>query len=255
VTKKRVSKNIQTSTLKTMPMTPPKEGGRMVPREFIPYDGTKEEEVEALKLVFWIDGSNPYKDDAYNINRFKPLLRYEELDYQTYVLNLHSEMEVLNKYIAIQDLMKHMFSTSHVWVPPAKNESADQYMYSHPLHEYLCRWETPEATRRRTGNETPPRSIKGSEGQEEEFDFSEDKEDTESEDWKTIKRIKDRERRMTTREKRKQQLTKVIPTKSRKQEEMSRLFESEDEELEAEIDTVRKQGTKGWENRKTKNKR
>jgi hypothetical protein len=49
MTKKRVSKKIQTSTLRTMPMTPPKEGGRMVPREFIPYDGTKEEEIEALK--------------------------------------------------------------------------------------------------------------------------------------------------------------------------------------------------------------
>jgi hypothetical protein len=122
MTKKRVSKNIHTSTSRTMPMTPPKEGGQMVPREFIPYDGTKEEEVEALKLVFQIDGSNPYKDDAYNINRFKSLSRYDELDYQTYVLTLPSEMEVLNKNIAIQDLMKHMFSsTSHVWVPPTEN--------------------------------------------------------------------------------------------------------------------------------------
>jgi hypothetical protein len=75
--------------------------------------------------------------------------------------------------------MKHMFSTSHVWVPPTENETTDRYMYSHPLHEYLHQWETPEATRRRTGNETPPRSIRGSEGQEEGFDFSEDKEDTE----------------------------------------------------------------------------
>jgi hypothetical protein len=114
-------------------------------------------------------------------------------------------------------------------------------MYSRPLHKYLHRWETPDATRRRTGNETPPRSIKGSEGQDEEFDFSEDKEDTESEDWKTIKRIKDRERRMTTREKRKQQLTKVIPTKPQKQAEMSGLFELEDEESEAEIDTGSKE--------------
>jgi hypothetical protein len=122
-----------------MPMTPPKEGGRMVPREFIPYDGTKEKEVEALKSVFWIDGSNPYKDDAYNINRFKPLSRYDESDYQTNVLTLHSEMEVLNKYIAIQDLMKHMFSTSHAWVPLTENESTDWYMYSRPLQEYLHR--------------------------------------------------------------------------------------------------------------------
>ena len=75
MTKKKVSKNIQTSTLRTMPMTPPRVGGRLVPRGFIPYDGTKEEEIETLKLVFRIDGSNPYKDDAYNINKFKPLYR------------------------------------------------------------------------------------------------------------------------------------------------------------------------------------
>jgi hypothetical protein len=26
-------------------------------------------------------------------------------------------MEVVNKYVAIQELMKHMFSTQHAWVP------------------------------------------------------------------------------------------------------------------------------------------
>jgi hypothetical protein len=66
MTKKKVNKK-QTSTLDTMPMSPPREGGRRLPRGFIPYDGTKEEEIEALKLVFRIDGSNPFKDDAYNI--------------------------------------------------------------------------------------------------------------------------------------------------------------------------------------------
>jgi hypothetical protein len=55
MTKKRVSKKIQTSTLGTMSLTPPREGGRRVPRGFIPYDGTKEEEIEALKLAFRID--------------------------------------------------------------------------------------------------------------------------------------------------------------------------------------------------------
>jgi hypothetical protein len=80
MTKKKASKKIQTSTLRTMPMTPPKEGSRRLPRGFLPYDSTQEEKIKALKLVFWIDGSNPYKDDAYNINRFKPLSRYNETE-------------------------------------------------------------------------------------------------------------------------------------------------------------------------------
>ena len=224
-------------------MTPPKEGGRRVPKGFIPYDGTKKEEIKALKLVFRIDGSNPYKDDAYNINRFKPQSRYEESDYQTYVLTLHSEMEVVNKYVAIQDLMKHMFTTSHMWVPPTGKETTDRYKYSRPLHEYIHRRETPEATRRRTGIETPPRSIRGSEGQEEEYDWSKDKEETgnkdkeetESENWKTIKRIKDREQRVNAREKTKQRLTMTTPTMIPKQTAVKTLFESDDEEEE---DTV-----------------
>jgi hypothetical protein len=53
-------------------MSPP-TGGRRVPRGFNPYRGTQEEEIEALKLVFRVDGSNPYKDDAYNINGFNSL--------------------------------------------------------------------------------------------------------------------------------------------------------------------------------------
>jgi hypothetical protein len=154
--KKRVSKKIQTSTLRRMPITPPKEGSRQPPRGFIQYDGTKKAEIEALKLVFRINGSNPYKDDAYNINRSKPLSRYDVLDYQTYVLTLHLEMEVVNKYVAIQDLMKHMFSTTHLYIPTT---DTDQYMYSQTLQEYLYQWETPEATRRRTGMKTPPRTA------------------------------------------------------------------------------------------------
>jgi hypothetical protein len=53
-------------------MSPP-TGGRRVPRGFNPYRGTQEEEIEALKLVFRVDGSNPYKVDAYNINGFNHL--------------------------------------------------------------------------------------------------------------------------------------------------------------------------------------
>jgi hypothetical protein len=118
MTKKKVNKKqIQTSTLDTMPMSPSRDGGRRVSRGFIPYDGTKEEEIEALKLVFRIDGSNPFKDDAYNINRFKPMTRYDEADYNTYLLTLHSGMDTANKYVAIEDLMKHMFSTHHMCMP------------------------------------------------------------------------------------------------------------------------------------------
>ena len=72
MTRKKASR-IQKSTLDTMPMTPPREGGRTVPTGFILHDGTKEEEIEALKLVFQLDGSNPYKDDAYNIKQFMPM--------------------------------------------------------------------------------------------------------------------------------------------------------------------------------------
>jgi hypothetical protein len=101
MTKKKASKT-QKSTLDTMPITPPRLGGRTVPRGFIQYDGTKKEEIEALKLVFRLDGSNPYKDDAYNINQFKPMSRYEKTEYHSYIITLHSDMEVVNKYVAIQ---------------------------------------------------------------------------------------------------------------------------------------------------------
>jgi hypothetical protein len=142
MTKKKASKT-QKSTLDTMPITPPRLGGRTVPRGFIPYDGTIEEEIEALKLVFRLDGSNPYKDDAYNINQFKPMSRYEEADYHTYLVTLHSDMDIVNKYVAIQDLMKHMFSTQHVWVP--SDNIGSRYMYSTSLYEYLHQSETPLA--------------------------------------------------------------------------------------------------------------
>jgi hypothetical protein len=140
-----------------MPITPPRLGGRTVPRGFIPYDGTKEEEIEALKLVFRLDGSNPHKDDAYNINQFKPISRYEEVDYHTYLITLHSNMEVVNKYVAIQELIKHMFSTQHVWVP--SDNIGSRYMYSTSLYEYLHQSETPVARTRRTGIENPPRTA------------------------------------------------------------------------------------------------
>jgi hypothetical protein len=49
--KKATSRRVQASTLKTM-STPPPSGGRRLPRGFNPCNGTQEEEIEALKLVF-----------------------------------------------------------------------------------------------------------------------------------------------------------------------------------------------------------
>jgi hypothetical protein len=104
-------------------------------------------------------------------------------------------------------LMKHMFSTHHMCMP---GEETDRYTYSRALQGYLHLSETPAATRRRTGMETPPRSIVqeciGSEDSEE-FNISKDKEEItdatevkEDEDWKIIKRAKDREQRIKARE-------------------------------------------------------
>jgi hypothetical protein len=182
-----------------------------VPRGFIPYDGTKEEKIEALKLVFRLDGSNPYKDDAYNINQFKPMSRYEEADYHTYQITLHSDMEVVNKYVAIQELMKHMFSTQHVWVPSDSIES--RYMYS---------------TTRRTGIEKPPRTSTERKDEVQEV--------SKQNVWisKTVKRAKDRDQRMIARSRLKQRLTKTLTPPPTNEMEIT-IFESEDE---GEEDTV-----------------
>jgi hypothetical protein len=153
-------------------------------------------------------------------------------------------MDTANKYMAIEDLMKHMFSTHHICMP---GEETDRYTYSRALQGYLHLSETPAATRRRMGMETPPSSIVqeyiGSEDSEE-FDFSEDKEvvteyatevkedENENEDWNTIKKAKDREQRMNAIEIIKQRLTKVTTPTPPKQTEVSTLFESEDEKLE-----------------------
>jgi hypothetical protein len=218
-----------------MPITPPRLGGRTVPRGFIPYACTKEEEIEALKLVFWLDGSNPYKDDAYNINQFRPMSRYEEADYHTYLITLHSGTEVVNKYVAIQELMKHMFSTQHAWVP--SDNIGSRYMYSTSLYEYLHQSETPLARTRRTGIEKSPRTTL------QYIDSTERKDEVQEEPkqnvWisKTVKRAKDRDQRMTAREKLKQRLTKnptTLTSPPTNEKEIS-IFESEDEEEE---DTV-----------------
>ena len=110
----RKSGKMQTSTLDTMPMSPPR-GGRTIPKGFIPYEGIREEEIEALKLVFPLDGSNPYKDDAYNIKPFMPFSRYEESDHHAHLVTLHDEaLEVDLKYVAIENLIKQTFSTQHL---------------------------------------------------------------------------------------------------------------------------------------------
>jgi hypothetical protein len=192
-------KKVQASTLKTMPLSPP-PGGRRVPKGFNPYDGTKEEEIEALKLVFRMDGSNPYKDDAYNINKFngfKPIGRHDEARYHTYLAILHDDMEVENCYVAIADMMSHKISSRHVYV-----STKHRYQYSPILLEYLHQVTPPPATAKEI--------IEVDEEAEdiEEFDFSEVQEETpKDEEWITKER-KDRDQRTDAREKTKARLTR-----------------------------------------------
>jgi hypothetical protein len=100
-------------------MSPPIRG-RLVSTGFKQYKGTKEEEVEIRKVVFRVDGSNPYKDNAYNINgfnKFKPGGKYNEADYHTYMPSLHGDsMEVMDHYVTIVDMMRHMISSQHIFV-------------------------------------------------------------------------------------------------------------------------------------------
>jgi hypothetical protein len=115
-----------------MPMSPP-IGGRNVPTGF----------QTVLKLVFQLDGSNPYKDDANNINefdRFKPGGRFNETYYQTYMISLHSDMKVMDYYLAIKDMMQHMISSQHIRVSTQGRD-----MYSPSLLENLHQVTTPLA--------------------------------------------------------------------------------------------------------------
>ena len=156
--KSRKSGKMQTSTLDTMPMSPPR-GGRTIPKDFIPYDGIREDEIEALKLVFRVDGSNPYKDDPYNIKPFMPLTRYEESDHHTHLVILHDEeMEIDHKYVAIEHLIKQMFSTQHAWTPPTW-KTGSRYHYAPPLHAILHQLDPPYERRGKALRivESPPK--------------------------------------------------------------------------------------------------
>ena len=226
-------------------MTPPKEGGRRLPIVFIPYNGTQEEEIEVLKMVFRLDGSNPLKDDAYNntpFYRYKPAWAYDEADYDTYLITLYGDMNVMNKYVAIEDMMKHMISTNHVHVSSTIDEGTRRYMYSPALQEYLHKLAPPTLTRSRTAAREPSRRLTEAftDGEEEEFDFSDEKdtggteETKQDEIWTTSTVKKDREerdQRTDARETTRQKLTKKNPPN---QEKNFSMFESDDEEDEEE---------------------
>jgi hypothetical protein len=47
-------------------------------------------------------------------------------------------MEVMDRYVAIKDMMHHMISSQHIRV-----STEDRYMYSPPLLEYLCQLNSP----------------------------------------------------------------------------------------------------------------
>jgi hypothetical protein len=81
-------------------------------------------------------------------------------------------------------------------------------MYSTSLYGYLHQSETPLARTRRTGTENPPKYIASTERKDEV------QEEPKQNVWisKTVKRAKDRDQRMTAREKLKQRLTKKPTT-------------------------------------------
>jgi hypothetical protein len=217
----KMSKDIQTSTLDTMPMSPP-IGGRGVPPGFKQYKGTKEAEIETLKVVFRQDGSNPYKDDAYNINgfdRFKPGGKFNETNYHTYIVSLYdnSDMEVRDRYVAIADMMKHMINSQHIYVSTTRN----RYMYSPALLEYL--------------HQVPQVEV---EVEEDEYNFGtrgKEIEDKTAEKWNIVeKERKDRDRRSKAREQVKQRLTTMKDPPN--QPKNYPTFESDDEDDEKKED-------------------
>lgn len=218
------SKDLQTSTLDTMPMSPPTGGGRRMPPGFKQYKGTKEEEIETLKLVFRQDGSNPYKDEAYNINgfdRFKPGGKFNETNYHTYIISLYGNMEVRNCYIAIADMMQHMISSQHIYVSTTRS----RYMYSPTLLEYLHQ---------------VPQVEDAVEEEVVEYDFgtrgkeTEDKTDAK---WNTVeKERKDRDRRSKAREQVKQRLTTTKDPPNLPKNYST--FESDDEDEEKEDERI-----------------
>jgi hypothetical protein len=168
---------------------------------------------QTLKLVFRLDGSNPYKDDAYNINgfdKFKPGGKFNETYYHTYIVSLYgnSDMDVRDRYVAIADMMKHMISSQHIYV-----STPSRYMYSPALLEYL--------------HQVPQVEV-------EEYDFGTRGKDRKDEKWNIVeKERKDRDRRSRAREQIKQRLTTKDPPKNYS------TFESdkEDEEKEGKEET------------------
>jgi hypothetical protein len=202
-------------------MSPP-IGGRKTPPEFKQYKGTKEEEIETLKLVFRQDGSNPYKDDAYNINgfdRFKPGGKFNETNYHMYRVSLYSDMDVMNCYVAIEDMMRHMISSQHLHVP-----TRSRYMYSPALLQYL--------------HQVPQVAI-----EVEEYDFGtrgkrgEETEDNEK--WNIVeKERKDRDSRSRARARIKQRLTTTDPPKNYSTFDSDSDIEEEEETEETQDEIV-----------------
>ena len=72
-----------------------------------------------------------------------PFSRYEESDHHAHLVTLHDEaLEVDLKYVAIENLIKQMFSTQHAWTPPTWT-TGSRYQYAPPLHVTLFQSEPP----------------------------------------------------------------------------------------------------------------
>ena len=121
----------------------PKKGPVYPYAHLIPFNGTKEEELMALRRLLPTDGSNPYKEPV-NLNlEFGPRLRLSEVQYATLLPLLYDDsMDDADTYIAIQDLLNITFGHKHINTKlsirrTGEYETVDRFLYSPKLADYL----------------------------------------------------------------------------------------------------------------------
>lgn len=79
-------------------------------KEFVPFDGTKEQEIVVLKLLLPSDGAHPFKDTLYPLDvNFRPQI------YRSFLQSLYNNtMNNTEVYIAIQDLLQVTINMRHI---------------------------------------------------------------------------------------------------------------------------------------------
>ena len=116
----------------------------MYPRtHFIPFNGTKEEVLQALHHLLPNDGANPYKE-PYNLNlEFGPCLRFSEPQYTALIPLLYDDdMDNADTSIAIQDLLNITFGLKHINTKlsvrhTGDSETVGRFLYCPMLADHL----------------------------------------------------------------------------------------------------------------------